>query len=194
MSTSTTIIISIATTTSTAMLAARDKVIGSTMRNIGGMLPMGTGKLRISTAARLEAKVEGGPVLELELVQVQAELELVQVVPELELVQVAGELEHVQVAAELELVRAAVALGLVQAAAVPGLVQAAVVPELVIDQGEAELELVRAAVALRTKSVTAAHRRDLVLRLAAEDLAAAVAETTREPAATEAVIAWEVAE
>jgi hypothetical protein len=60
-------------------------------------------------------------------------------------------------------------------------------------QGGAELELVRAALALRTKSVTAAHRRDLVLRLAAEDLAAA-AETTREPAAAEAVIAWEVAE
>jgi hypothetical protein len=51
------------------------------------------------------------------------------------------------------------------------------------------------AVALRTKSVTAAHRPDLVPLLeAAEDLAAAVAETTREPAAAEAVIAWEVAE
>jgi hypothetical protein len=49
-------------------------------------------------------------------------------------------------------------------------------------------------VAPRTKSVTAAHRRDLVLRLAAEDLAAAAAETTREPAAAEAVIAWEGAE
>ena len=69
---------------------------------------MGTGKQRISTAARLEAKAEGGPVLELELVLVQAEL------------------EHVPVA----------------------------VLELVID------------------------------------LAAAVAETTREPAAAEAVIAW----
>ena len=40
---------------------------------------MGTGKQRISTAARLEAKAEGGPVLELELAQVQAELALVQV-------------------------------------------------------------------------------------------------------------------
>jgi hypothetical protein len=69
-----------------------------------------------------------------------------------------------------------------------------VVAELEHVQGEAELELARAAVALRTKSVTAAHRRDLVLRLAAEDLAAAAAETTREPAAAEAVIAWEVAE
>ena len=51
-----------------------------------------------------------------------------------------------------------------------------------------------AVVALRTKSVTAAHPHDLVPRLAAaEDLAAAVAETTREPAVAEAVIAWEVA-
>jgi hypothetical protein len=52
-----------------------------------------------------------------------------------------------------------------------------------------------AVLALRIKSVTAAHRRDLVPLLeAAEDLVAAVAETTREPAATEVVIAWEVAE
>jgi hypothetical protein len=49
-------------------------------------------------------------------------------------------------------------------------------------------------VAPRTKSVTAAHRRGLVPLLAAGDLAAAAAETTREPAAAEAVIAWEVAE
>ena len=52
-----------------------------------------------------------------------------------------------------------------------------------------------AVVALRTKSVTAAHRHDLVpLLAAAEDLVAAVAVTTREPAAAEAVIAWEVAD
>jgi hypothetical protein len=51
-----------------------------------------------------------------------------------------------------------------------------------------------AAVAPTTKSVTAAHRRDLVRLLAAEDLAVAVAETTREPVATEAAIAWEVAD
>ena len=50
------------------------------------------------------------------------------------------------------------------------------------------------AVPPRTKSVTAPHRPDLVPLLeAGEDLAAAVAETTREPAAAEAVIAWEVA-
>ena len=53
----------------------------------------------------------------------------------------------------------------------------------------------RLAVPLRTKSVTAAHRPDLVpLLTGVEDLAAAVAETTREPAAAEAVIAWAAAE
>jgi hypothetical protein len=51
------------------------------------------------------------------------------------------------------------------------------------------------AVALRTKSVIAAHHPDQVPLLAvAEDLAAAVAETTREPAAAEVVIAWEAAD
>ena len=154
---------------------------------------MGTGKQRISTAARLEARAEGGPVLELELVQVQAELALAQVaVRELALAQVAvPELELGQVAAELELVRVAAVPGLGQAAAKLELVRAAAVPGLV--QVAAELELVRAAVALRTKSVTAAHRPDLVPLLAGEDLVA-VAETTRVPAAAEAVIAWEVAE
>jgi hypothetical protein len=49
------------------------------------------------------------------------------------------------------------------------------------------------AVPLRTKSVIAAHHRGLVPLLGAEDLAAEV-ETTREPVAAEAVIAWEVAE
>ena len=51
------------------------------------------------------------------------------------------------------------------------------------------------AVALRTKSVIAAHHPDQVPLLAVEeDLAAAVAETTREPAAAEAVIAWAAAD
>jgi hypothetical protein len=51
------------------------------------------------------------------------------------------------------------------------------------------------AVALRTKSVIAAHHPDQVPLLAVEeDLAAAVAETTREPAAAEVVIAWEAAD
>jgi hypothetical protein len=58
------------------------------------------------------------------------------------------------------------------------------------DQRPAQL-----AVALRTKSGIAAHHPDQVPLLAvAEDLAAAVAETTREPAAAEVVIAWEAAD
>jgi hypothetical protein len=128
---------------------------------------MGTGKRRISTAARLEGKAEGGPVLELELVLVQAELELV-------LVQV--ELEHVPVAAERELVQ----------------VEAVPVPSQPLAQ---LVEQVRAqpAVALRTKSATAAHRRGLVLLLTVEDLAAEVVETTHGQAAAEAVTAWEAA-
>ena len=50
-STSTTIIISIRTTILTAMSAARDKVIGSTIRNTAEMLRMETGKRRINSAA-----------------------------------------------------------------------------------------------------------------------------------------------
>jgi hypothetical protein len=74
-----------------------------------------------------------------------------------------------------------------------------VAPERELVQGEAVLARehprARPAVALRTKSVTAAHRLDLVpLLVAEEDLAAVVAVTTREPAAAEAVIAWEVAD
>ena len=88
------------------------------------------------------------------------------------LVPVAAELELAQVVVELELAQVVVELA-------PGRVEVL------------ELELVQVAVAPRTKSVTAAHHPDLVPLLAAEeDLAAAVAETTREPAATEAVIAW----
>jgi hypothetical protein len=60
-------------------------------------------------------------------------------------------------------------------------------------QEEAEQALVQAAVPLRTKSVIAPHHRGLVAVPRVEDLAAEV-ETTREPAAAEAVIAWEVAE
>jgi hypothetical protein len=112
-------------------------------------------------------ELETAPVVALELaigLVVAPELVIGLVEAELELVQVEPELVIGQVVAVLELV-----------------------------QVPAELELVRAAVPLRTKSVTAPRRRDLVLLLGAEDLAAEV-ETTREPAAAEAVIAWEVAE
>jgi hypothetical protein len=96
-------------------------------------------------------------------------LETAQVVAlELELVQVEAEPEH----------------GLV---AEPELERGPVVP--------LEQVLVQVAAALRTKSVIAAHRPDLVPLLEGEeDLAAAVAETTHEPVAAEAAVAWAAAE
>jgi hypothetical protein len=131
--------------------------------------------------------------VELALGRVLAELELVQVLAELALGPVLAELEHDPVAVvepehgpavvpELVIGQVAGELEHVQEEAVPAHVQV-----------EAELELVRAAVPLRTKSVITPHHRGLVPLLGAEDLAAEV-ETTREPVAAEAVIAWEVAE
>ena len=101
---------------------------------------------------------------------------------------------------ELPIVLVAVELGLpIDLAAVepellivlvaPGL-ELPIVPVVVAVPGHLRTQL---AVALRTRSVTAAHRRGLLL-LTAGDLAAAGAETTRERAAAEAVIVWEVAE
>jgi hypothetical protein len=146
---------------------------------------MGTGKRRISTAARLEAKAEGEPVLELELVQVQAELERAQAaVPELEHVPVVPARRRGPAAAEQE--RDPVE---VEQERDPAAAQLELVPV------EVARRLGPVAVAPRTKLVTGAHHHGLVPLLEAEeDLAAAVAETTREPAAAEAVIAWEVAE
>src|SRR5439155_26143746 len=124
---STTIIITIATTISTAMSAARDKVIGSTIRNTAEMHPMGTGKQPISLVVR-----------GLEIV-LAVELEHAQPVAELERDREPAELEHVPVEVELELVQVAAELELA-----PG------VAEPVRGHPRARL-----AVALRTKSVTA---------------------------------------
>ena len=156
---------------------------------------MGTGKQRISTAVQLGGRV------------VRVELALVLVQPELELALVAAEEELSQVLAEPE-AAPVVALELVIGpAAVPELETVPVVAlelETVLVAVERELDQVavvlvrdhlraRLALPVKTKSVTTAHRRGLVPLLAAEDLAA-VAETTREPAAAEAVIAWAAAE
>jgi hypothetical protein len=105
------------------------------------------------------------------------------VLAELELAQVAAEREPVQVVVQLELVQVKAVPERDLVVAVPELAQEVVVPA----RGHPRAQL---AVALRIKSVTAAHRRDLVLSPAVGDLAAAVAVTTREPAATEEVIAW----
>jgi hypothetical protein len=86
-----------------------------------------------------------------------------------------------------------VALVVLESPAVPVALERELVQvEAVLVRGHPHAQL--AVVALRTKSVTAAHRPDLVPLLAAEDLAVAVAETTREPAAAEAAIAWAAAE
>jgi hypothetical protein len=87
----------------------------------------------------------------------------------------------------------------VRAALVPGLGQvAALERELAQLEAVPELGHLRAQLAVlarRTKLVTATHRPDPVPLLEAEeDLAAAVAETTREPAATEAARAWAAAD
>ena len=116
-------------------------------------------------------------VEELEQNLVAAELERDPVAEELEQNPVA-EPEHVPVAAELEHDPVVVELELVQVEAV-----------LAPSHRRAQL-----AAALRTKSVIAAHRRGLVPLLAVEDSAAAAVETTREPVAVEAVIAWEAAD
>jgi hypothetical protein len=158
---------------------------------------MGTGKRRINSAARgLAARVVGSRGLEPELARVAApELAPVQVAVQAPvLVQGVPELEHARAEAELErglgvvepeLVQAGAELALVQAGAELALVQvAAPVPNLRPDQLEGRR---------KTRSAIAAHPHGLVPLLAgAEDLAAA-AETTRDPAATEAGIAWAAA-
>src|SRR4029077_9060761 len=120
-STSTTTIISIATTISTATSAARDKVIGSTIRNTVEMRLTGTGKRRTNSAVRaLVERVIALVVAALERVPVPAEAVL----------QVAA-LEHVPVEAALERVLVVAALERVLVVAVPGLVPVAAVLELV---------------------------------------------------------------
>jgi hypothetical protein len=77
-------------------------------------------------------------------------------------------------------------LGIAPVVAELELVQAEVVPAL-------DHPRVRLVVALRTKSVTAAHHRGLLL-LAVVDSAAAAVETMRERAAAEVATAWGVAD
>ena len=176
---------------------------------------MGTGKPRISTAAQ----EPGGRVVQVELAPGRglAELGLGQVaVLELETAPVVELTLAIDLVAAPELETAPVveltlAIDLVAELApeidpvVAALERGPVVAAVERDQAVAELEPDQAEAVLApghprgqpgvapTKSAIAAHRRGLVPLLAAEDLAAA-AETTREPAAAEAVIAWEVAE
>ena len=189
---------------------------GSTTRNTGEMPPMATentankfgGRVRVAPvvgrAVRAALVVPEDPVelaVRAALVVPEDPVELAVraalVVPEDPVVLavraalVVPENPAVLVVPEDPVVR--VALVVSESPAVPVALELELVQvEAVLVQGHRPAQL---AVALRTKSVIAAHRPDLVPLLAAEeDLAAAVAETTREPAAAEAVIAWEVAD
>ena len=153
---------------------------------------METGKQPISLAdvapvARVALVVPEDPVAP--VVPENPVVPAARVVPESPAVPVALELQTVPVAVQAPAIARAVRAQLiVRAAGELERGQAVAVPVL----GHRH---VQPAIPLRTKSVTTAHRPDLVPLLEAEeDLAAAVAETTREPAAAEAVIAWAAAE
>src|SRR5438477_2776441 len=141
-STSTTIITSTETPTGTSTVVKLARATGgSTTRNTGEMHPMGTGKQRINSAVRVL---------------------LIALAVELEHAQVVAELAH-DPAAERELGPGVAGLEL-QVVAEPELELAPVVAVAVPGHQRARL-----AVAPRTKSVTAAHRPDLVPLLAAEE-------------------------
>jgi hypothetical protein len=176
---------------------------GNTTRNTGEMHPMGTGKRRISLAPMPASNRGSERVIaraaepELETVQVEALGLVTGQALVAEALQAEAELGTAPVEAlELVIVRAVV-LELGTAPVVAELGTAPVVAELehdpvavepVRDHPRAQL-----AAARKTKSVIVAHRRGLPLLAAVEDLAAAVAETTREPAVTAAVVVWVVA-
>jgi hypothetical protein len=151
-------------------------------------------KALVEPVIALAAELERGPV--------RAEVVLQVAVQALAIVPAAARARViVPVAAALELgtgpVAAVPELEIVPAAAVPELEIVPVAAELGLVQAVAELErgqVPAVAGRLRTRSVIAARRPGQVLLLTVEDLAVAVAETTREPAAAEAGKAWEAAE
>jgi hypothetical protein len=174
------------------MSTARGRVIGSTIRNIVETRLMVTGEQRISLEATTGSNPAAviAPALELVIVQAAVQARVIAlgvglvlaivlaVVLVLVIDQVAAlELRIVRVAEELVLDPVVVELARVQAEAVP-----------LRDHPHDRL-----AVLPKTKSVIVPHHRGRAVVLAAEDLAA-VAETTREPAAAEAVAAWAAAE
>jgi len=177
-STSTTTIIIIRTTISIeTSIAARDKVIGSITRNTEAMRPTGIEEPRTNSVA-MRVSSPGTATDRVDPAGLEASVELAVQVAQVELgVRVAPAVQ--------ELVPVAEALERVLAEAVPELAPVAEVLETGHPHDRLE-------VLLGTKSVTAAHHRALALVLAAEDLAA-VAEVTHEPAAAEAVAAWEAA-
>ena len=220
-----TIIITIRTTILTATSTARDRVIGSTIRNTAGMPRMATEIRPINLAdvapvervalVVLEDPVERAGLVVLEdpveragLVVLEDPVERVALVaPEdpvepVALVVLEDPAERVALVVP-ENPGARVALVVPEDPAEPVVLELQTVPVAVL---EGELDQVavvlvrdhlraRLAVPLRRKSVTAAHRPDLVpLLTVGEDLAAAVAETTLEQAAAGVVKAWAAAE
>jgi hypothetical protein len=177
-STSTTTIISIGTTTRTLIEAKLARATsGSIIRNIAEMRRMVTEEPRTSSVAmRVSSRAAELAVV----VAPGAPVELAVRVAREALAELAVQVDR---EAPVEL-----AVQVAQEALVELAVQ---VVELELNRVEAqELVRVEPAVPPKTKSVTAAHRRGLVLvPKRVEDLAAA-AETTREPAATEAAAVW----
>ena len=150
---------------------------------VTGELRTSSVAMRVSSRADVAVLAAGAePVVQVGLVELAAQVDQ-EALAELELVPVvaAQELDPVAVPV-LVIVQEEAELERVQVEGVPGLVQVEGVPEL--DP---------VVVPLRTKSVIAAHHRGQVPAPRVEDSAVA-AQTTREPAAAEAVVAWEVAE
>jgi hypothetical protein len=190
------------------MSAAKDKVIGSTIRNTAEMLRMEIGKQPISLAdvapvVRVALVVPEDPVVPAALVVLESPAARVAlVVPEDPVVRVALVVPEDPVAPENPAVPVALELQTVPAAELergidPAARELRIVPvaeelvlapaaELATDQPHGLLEVLA-----ETKSVTVARHRGLA-HLAVEDLAA-VAETTPEPAATEVAVAWAAA-
>jgi hypothetical protein len=189
------------------MSAARDKVIGSTIRNTGEMRRMATETLPTNSAGVV-------PVVRAALVVPEDPVELAVrvalVVPEdpvelAVLVALVVPEDPVELAVRVALVvpeDPAVRAGLVVSES-PAVLVALAVPVAVLERELVQVEAAavpshpraQLAVPLRTRLAIAPHPHDLVPLLeAGEDLAEAVAETTREPAVAEAVIAWEVAD
>jgi hypothetical protein len=163
------------------------------MGSIAETLLMGIGKQRTSLEARLAGRAvevlvlevarvaSGGPVVRVALAELAVRVASAEPVVLVELAELA-----VRVASEAPVVLAGLAeLAVRVASEAPAELVAQEVPEalaeLVVRVEALELEIVQvvaqetkhlaaqAAVVLRTKSVTAAHRRGLVLVLAAED-------------------------
>jgi len=196
---STTTIITTRTTISTVTSIAKAKVIGSIIRNTAEMRRMVTGELRTSSVAmRVSSRADvavlaagAEPVVQVGLVELAAQVDQ-EALAELAVQAALGELELVPVVAAQELDPVAVpVLVIVQEEAELERVQVEGVPGLVQVEGVPELDPV--VVPLRTKSVIAAHHHGQVPAPRVEDSAVA-AQTTREPVAAEAVIAWAVAE